>query len=223
MEYTMYESLLQLPLFQGMSKADLTKILEKVRFNFLKYENEEIILRQGEKCDKLIFLLSGTLVRRTVAPCNLFTLEETISHPTVIEFHSLFGINTCYKATYSSQGEVALLTIDKQYVFRVLDLHMVFRINFFNLLSSKTEKLHSHLWSITPKGLEGRLAHFIRSLCNTPHGHKILYAKMDDLAALLDDTRLNVSNVLNKWQHEGHIEMRRKEYVIPDLARLKSI
>lgn len=223
MEYTMFESLLQLPLFQGMSKTDLTRILEKVRFNFLKHNDGEIILHQGDKCDKLVFILSGTLLSRTMAPCGLFTLEETISQPSVVELHSLFGISTTYKSTYCAQGEVALLTIDKQYIFRVLDLHMVFRINFFNLLSSKTEKLHTHLWSITPNGIEGRLAHFIRGLCNTPQGKKILYAKMDDLAALLDDTRLNVSNILNKWQHEGIIEMRRKEYVIPDIERLKAI
>jgi Mn-dependent DtxR family transcriptional regulator len=46
---------------------------------------------------------------------------------------------------------------------------------------------------------------------------------MEDLAQLLDDTRLNVSNVLNKWQEEGLIEMRRKEFVFLDVENLRAI
>jgi len=46
---------------------------------------------------------------------------------------------------------------------------------------------------------------------------------MEDLANLLDDTRLNVSNVLNKWQEEGIIEMRRKEFVFHDINKLRPI
>ena len=52
---------------------------------------------------------------------------------------------------------------------------------------------------------------------------KVLKVKMDDLANLLDDTRLNVSCVLNKWQEEGLIEMRRKEFVFHDIAQLRAI
>jgi Mn-dependent DtxR family transcriptional regulator len=45
---------------------------------------------------------------------------------------------------------------------------------------------------------------------------------MEDLARLLDSTRLNVSDILNKWQKEGLIEMHRKEFVFLDLERLAS-
>ena len=41
----------------------------------------------------------------------------------------------------------------------------------------------------------------------------MLRIKMEDFARLLDDTRLNVSRVFNKWQSEGLIEMKRKEFV----------
>jgi CRP-like cAMP-binding protein len=95
----------------------------------------------------------------------------------------------------------------------VLDKYEVFRMNLLNLLSNKAEQLHTHIWSISPQPLEGRLAHFVRSLCTTPHGPKALRIKMDDLATLLDDTRLNISRVLNKWQQSGIIEMHRKEFV----------
>ena len=43
MEYTMYDTLLMLPLFQGMSKTDLTRIIEKVQFHFVKFEDKEVV------------------------------------------------------------------------------------------------------------------------------------------------------------------------------------
>ena len=220
MEYTMYDTLLMLPLFQGMSKTDLTRIIEKVQFHFVKFEDKEVVFRQGERCDKLVFLLSGELVSETVAPCGLFTVEEVLDRPMMVDLHSLFGSDTTFKSTYSAHGEVAMLMIDKSYVFKLLDFNMGFRINFYNIVCNKVHKQHSLLWGITPSGLEGRLMQFIRNLCTIPQGRKTLRIRMEDLASLLDDTRLNVSSILNAWQDRGLIEIRRKAFVIRELAEL---
>lgn len=222
MEYTMFDTLLLLPLFQGMSKIDLTRIVEKVQLHFMKFEDKEVIFRQGERCNKLVFLLKGDLLCETVAPCGLFSMEETFDHPMVVELHSLFGSDLTFKSTYSARGEVSLLTIDKSYLFKMLDASMVFRINFYNLICNRVQKQHELTWNLKPAGLEGRIIHFIRSLCTMHKGSKLLRIRMEDLASLLDDTRLNVSSVLNTWQDRGLIEMRRKAFVVHDLAELNS-
>lgn len=209
----MYNTLLQLPLFQGMSRTELSEVVEKVKLHFLRIEAKKKIFSQGESCNKLVFLLSGELTSEIHAPCGTFSLIETFDKPQMIEPYSLFGKRPSYKATYTAKNDVSLLTIDKQYIYGVLDKYEVFRMNLLNLLSNKAEQLHTHIWSISPQPLEGRLAHFVRSLCSTPHGPKTLRIKMDDLATLLDDTRLNISRVLNKWQQSGIIEMHRKEFV----------
>ena len=213
MEHSMYNTLLQLPLFQGMSRAELSEVIEKVKLHFLKIGAKKKLFSQGEPCNKLVFLLSGELTAETHAPCGTFSLIETFDKPQLIELHSLFGRCPSYKATYTAKSEISLLTIDKQFIYDVLDKYEVFRMNLFNQLSHKVEQLHTHAWSISPQSLEGRIAHLVRSLCTTPHGPKTLRIKMDDLSALLDDTRLNVSRVLNKWHQSGLIEMRRKEYL----------
>ena len=209
----MYNTLLQLPLFQGMSRAELSEVIEKVKLHFLKIGAKKKLFSQGEPCNKLVFLLSGEFTAETHAPCGTFSLIETFDKPQLIELHSLFGRCPSYKATYTAKSEISLLTIDKQFIYDVLDKYEVFRMNLFNQLSHKVEQLHTHAWSISPQSLEGRIAHLVRSLCTTPHGPKTLRIKMDDLSALLDDTRLNVSRVLNKWHQSGLIEMRRKEYL----------
>lgn len=40
---TMFDTLLQLPLFQGLAQEDFTRILEKVKLHFTKYKPGELL------------------------------------------------------------------------------------------------------------------------------------------------------------------------------------
>lgn len=212
--------LLQLPLLQGMSKAELSEVVEKVKFHFQRFNAGTTLFSQGAPCDKIIFLLQGEVEAATTAPNAAFTFAERHTQPMTIELHSLFGISPHFKATYTALTDVALVTIDKAYIYSALEKYEVFRMNLFNQLSHRAQQLHAKVWSITPQDLEGRLASLIRSLCTTERGTKILRIRMDHLAQLLGTTRLNISSVLNKWREEGLIEMRRKEYIIHAVERL---
>ena len=86
MEITMYDNLLLLPLFQGLSKNEFTSILEKVRFHFLTYQEGETFIRQGEDCHQLCFLLSGTAVVRNTDKEHGYTLSETLALESVFFF-----------------------------------------------------------------------------------------------------------------------------------------
>ena len=83
MGYTMYETLLQLPLFQGMSKAELSEIIERVKFHFQKFDTGNILFSQGDICDKIVFLLSGEIEIETVAPCGSFSFAERYNRPMI--------------------------------------------------------------------------------------------------------------------------------------------
>lgn len=54
----------------------------------------------------------------------------------------------------------------------------------------------------------------------TPYGPKKLSIRMEDLARLIDDTRINVSNVLNDLQNQGLIQLGRRTFSIPDLREV---
>ena len=43
---------------------------------------------------------------------------------------------------------------------------------------------------------------------------------MEDLANLLDDTRINISKVLNDWKQQGLVSLSRREIEIPDMNAL---
>ena len=51
----LYNSLQQLPLFQGMSNADLTNVIAHTKFDFIKVVKDKIAIREGESCTNFVF------------------------------------------------------------------------------------------------------------------------------------------------------------------------
>ena len=52
MEFTMFERLLQLPLFQGMTTQEVSDVMSHVRLDFANYHRGDEIVMQGESCRK---------------------------------------------------------------------------------------------------------------------------------------------------------------------------
>ena len=216
----MYEHLLCLPYFQGMSKDDITSILDKVVFEFAKYNNEECICKNGENCDRFIILIQGTVQVCVEAPDGSYKITEEIAAPYAIEPYSMFGYNTKFKRKYTAKGSCSILTIDKKFLFSEFIKHKVFTINYLNLISHKTEKTENQIWEKTPSSIAGRIVKFISLRCEQQQGRKVLSIKMERLAEILCETRLNISKALNDMQDAGLLELHRKEIIIPSLKTL---
>lgn len=216
----MYDTLLQLPLFQGLGKTDLTNILSKVKLSFQKYDPEETIVKQGDKCEELMFFLSGQLVAETEHSDSNYTYSELFLKPMVIEPYSLFGLHPNYHATYKTRTEVNMLTIGKKYMLTELNLYEIFRINYLNILSNQVQVEHDKLFKVYATGIRKKLINFFAIQAFKPEGEKSIKVKMEDLAKIIDETRINVSRELNNMQEKGLIELKRKSIIIPALEKL---
>ena len=85
MDLTMYDILLQLPLFQGMSKVEFTNLLNKVKFHFFKYVEGERIIKTGEKCEQFVFIINGEVTSERSSQTSEFSFLETLSAPVLLE------------------------------------------------------------------------------------------------------------------------------------------
>ena len=219
----MYENLLRLPYFQGISKNDLTSILDKVKLEFFRYHDGDKIVSQGERCDNFIILLNGRIKSETTANDSTFTLSEIHSAPHAIEPYSLFGISTKYIRSYYAVGETDILLINKSYFFSEFTKHDIFTINLLNLVSSRAQNINKRIWEDVPQSIEGRIIRFIALRAETLCGEKRLAIKMERLAAELCETRINISRALNSLQEQGVVKLSRKEIHIPDFSKLPEI
>lgn len=217
---TMFDTLLQLPLFQGLCHEDFTNILEKVKLHFTKYKPGDLIIESNTPCDQLLFLLKGEISLQTTSEDGLFTFIEHVEAPYLVEPYALFGMNVNYASSYFARTEVHTISISKSFVLSGLLKYEIFRLNYMNIISNRAQNLYARLWEKAPIDLENKIVRFILIHIEKTQGEKILKVKMDDLAHYLDDTRLNVSKALNGLQELNLLTLRRKEIIIPDAAAL---
>lgn len=220
MEITMYDNLLLLPLFQGLSKNDITSIIEKVKLHFLQYKKGETFIRQGETCDKFSFLLKGKMIVQTQDKEHAYQMSEVFDEPCIIEPQSLFGLYTNYTATYRAQTTIHVLTIDKEFLFSELNKYEIFRLNYLNILCNRCQTANQKLWNTHIGNLSEKFVNFISSRSQRLTGEKTLHVTMEDLANLINETRINLSRLLNDLQEKGLVQLKRKEIYIPTFEKL---
>lgn len=219
---TMFDTLLQLPLFQGLSHDDFTGILEKVKLDFSKCKAGEVIAEAGHVCDSLVFILKGEVQSLTVAPYAEISVAEFFQAPYVIEPYSLFGMSVSFSATFTARSEVHTVNIPKQYIFSTLFNYEIFRLNYLNMLANRAQTLSQKLWPKGEECLDRRIALFFLNMMERVSGEKIIKIKMQDLALIMNETRASVSKVLNAMQDKELLILHRGEVVIPDASLLRS-
>lgn len=216
----MYDTLLQLPLFQGLAHEDFTSILGKVKLHFTKHKAGDTLIKKGTTCEQLTFILNGEIASFTSAADNAYTFTEYFQAPYLIEPQSLFGMHTSYVSTYTARTEVNIVTINKPFVLNDLFKYEIFRLNYMNIISNRAQTCYNRLWTKTPEKPEKQIACFILSHIERPSGEKLLKIKMEKLANVINDTRMNVSKALNSMQENGMLKLHRGEIVIPDIEKL---
>ena len=215
-----YDKLLQFTLFQGMSHADLMEVVGHTKFGFSKHPVGLRIVNEGDVCDHLIFLTTGSLSIETVSYDHSCRVSETVNAPYAIQAEQLFGLSQRYTSTFRTLTDCSFITIDKQEVMLLLETQLVFRLNMLNMLAADSQRLRHRVWRSAPQSLRERIIRFFFSRCNYPAGSKTFYILMTQLANELNDSRLDISHALNAMQAEGLITLHRGRIQIPMLERL---
>ena len=81
----MYNKLLELPMFIGISNAELADIVGNTKFGFHKLSEGKILVKEDEKCEQLYFLVSGSLRVLSRADNHRYSIEEQLKAPAVIQ------------------------------------------------------------------------------------------------------------------------------------------
>lgn len=220
MDISIYDTLLGLPLFQGLSKLEFGEVLEKVCFDFSGAQDGETFITSCSLCSHFVFILNGkALSRRSTADGRLTFIEE-LEAPSLLEPYSMFGMQPVFSKDYVASGNVGILRIDKQYLYSELYKYSICRMNLLNILSGRIQNLESDLWNMRQTTIRERIVNMVSSLSDSANGQKEVKVRMEDFAAILGETRLNVSKTLNSLENEGLIVLKRGGFVVPSLERL---
>ena len=218
---TVYDKLLQLPLFQGLTLKNFTNILGKVTFHFDNCEPDTPLAEQGELCKRLTFILDGTVTKRTRMEGTVsMMVEETFSAPYIFELSSLFGKDTIYRSSYLSATKVSTMVMHKRFLLEELNAYPIVDMNYRNIMSAQVQELSRRLWSAPAPTAEGRLAAFFLNHVERAEGEKVFYIQKADLASFTNESFSKITSTLAALQNQGLLTYFRGVLTIPDAAKL---
>ncbi|MBR4897776.1 MAG: Crp/Fnr family transcriptional regulator [Prevotella sp.] len=219
-ELKIYEQLQQFTLFQGLSRTELLQMAGNTKFGFVKMSAGKTLVREGEQCTQLQFLINGQLAANSVSDDGSYRIEEQLQAPWMLQPEALFGASTRYVITIRTLSEAHFITLSKDEVLRLLDDFLIIRLNLLNVLATQSQRRGHQPWRSCPMTLEARIVRFLIDHAVYPAGAKTVYILMERLAQELNDSRLNVSRALNAMQASGLLQLHRGRIEVPSLERL---
>lgn len=217
---SIYDRLLELPLFQGHSREDLTAILAKTKVDFRNYRNGQTIACQDDPCRHIILLMDGEINLSRTSLHKDITFAEHFAAPQVIGAETIFGLRQNYTHTIKACGEVRTLMLGKQNITDHLFTFDVFRYNMLNLLTTRIQRSNHMLWASDERDT---LPHFVALMKRNfiyHGGPKQIDGGMVALARMMTDTRIHISDMLNDLQSRSLLTIARKHIDIPHLENI---
>lgn len=202
----MYQQLMQLPLFQGVSSDRITALVEKLPFHFLKFRNGEQFFAAGDQCTHMRFIVSGQVRLETPFDCLRVSLLQTLPSPHVLAAEYLFGRETTYPYSAVADGPCGILQLRKSDYVTMLGSDKVFLFNILNYLSSGSQRNSSSYVAIKENSVIDRLAMMMDSLVIAGATDVVLRFKQKDLCTLLGTQRTTLISSLDKLVDEEIID-----------------
>ena len=221
MPHTMlHEKLLELPLFQGMSRNDLEQVATSTKFRHLAYAKCKTVVNEDDVCDKIYFLIKGIISATGHADDNGYSITEIMQAPEILQPERIFGLTQRYTRTFKSVTDCTFICLGKKETLELACNYEIFRLNMLNIICTKSQRLTRFPWRTQPKDIRHKIIRFIETRCLRPAGPKTLRIKMERLSDEINESRLNVSRELNAMNDEKIISLRRGEINISALEKL---
>ena len=218
-----YQNLMQLPLFQGVSRSKLMELVEKTRFHFLKYEDGEKVASRSDACTHLKFLISGKLRCEMSTYDGKIKLSQILHAPDIIAPDHLFGRNTHYPGNFFAEDQVGVMQIEKSTFMNFMQDEPIFLINMLNILSRRCQKGKETLLSISQGDLRERLAHWVLNLTGRKATNIRITGRQRDLYSYFGVQRMALLNTLAELKQEKIIDYTLNEITILDRRALRDL
>ena len=206
----LYLRVTALPLLQGISAEDILHMQERGALRIVSMEPEEgDIIQHGQHCRTLTMLMEGTLSCTTNG--EDWTLVEEIHAPAIIEEEAMWSLSQTYNHTYCPKSEGHLLVIDRRHMMQTMLHNDIFRINLLTRMSTRLERNYHNNQLPPPDSIAQKIERFVKDISCTTTWPKRLRIKMTTLAAIMGETRLQVSKALRQMEAKGQVSLSREQ------------
>ena len=220
---SMYQQLMQLPLFQGVSTEKITELVEKLPFHFLKYRSGEQIVAAGDPCTHIRFIVSGKVRLETSSSRLKVSLEQILATPNVLAPDYLFGRDTTYPFSAFAEGGCGILQLLKGDYIKMINTDKVFLFNILNFLSSGSQRGIAMALAARDGSVEERLAMLMNVLVAPGATDVVLKFKQKNLCSLLGTQRTTLVSMLDRLSEQEILEYDSSEMRFLDMDALDAL
>ena len=130
---SMFDLLMELPLFRGVSHDTMKNIVGMAKFHFLKYPEGAVVVKENSPCTHITFVISGSVRLTTTNNNGRISVSQTLRAPDVIAPDFLFGRATNYPCRAVALEPSGVLQISKADYIKILNADPVFMFNYLNI------------------------------------------------------------------------------------------
>ena len=200
----------------------MSALVEKMPFHFLKFNDGERIIDEGDTCTHVRFVVSGK-VRVSMRFTNLkVTIEQTLEAPNVLGPDYLFGLDTSYPFNVTAEGECGIMQLRKSDYVNIVQADKVFLFNILNYLSRNSQRFTAGVLAMKQGSVTERIALIVSILTTQLSSDITISFLQKDLCTLLGTQRTTLIHALDILKDEGIIDYTTTQITILNLSALRN-
>ncbi len=217
------DKLLSIPLFNDLSSSLKNEILKKLDFKLYEYEENTVVIEQGNMCCNLYVLLEGVLEVHIIDANGNEVLIEHIEAPRTFATPHLFKKDNRFPATFKTVERSVLLTATKDSTFELISRHPDILKSFLCVSGNCNVCTTLRLDVLSRKTIRERiLVYLLKRLEKGTSIVKVAHT-LTQLAEYINVTRPALSTEFNKMEKEGLIRRKENNYIELNLKVIKGI
>lgn len=205
---SMYEILMNLPAFRGITYNKVSQIVEKAKFHFLRFSPGSIIVDEGEECTFVKFIIKGAAKISINDKAKRFTVEQILTAPSMISPDFLFGRITRYPGRVVAQGpeDCGVVQISKNDYMQLLAGDEILILNMLNMLSMNSQQGLWGVLAISTGSLERRLANWVLALTQNDATDITIHSERDNLYRIFNIDKEIFDETIESMTRRGLVD-----------------
>jgi CRP/FNR family transcriptional regulator len=190
----------------------------------LGFKKGETVCKQGAFASHVFFLEEGLVKVYLEERKSNLILSLSTNH-SLLGLSSIFEGNNKLPYSISTYTDSKIRMIDIQVFKQLLKQNSDFSFRIINILNEGTAQIYGRFFSLTKKQLHGRLADILLCMATRIFKSKTFELPLSraDLGDLTGMSTESVIRMMKEFKDDGLIDMKSKNVVLLDIARLERI
>lgn len=220
----MYDIINKNPLFRGISFVDLEQLFGNGMYQIRKFHPKDIVAIQGEPCNYLMIMLSGTVQGQMVDSSGRLIVIEEISAPFAIAVAFVYAEKNELPVSVVALKESEILFLHRDFFTDILQKNKTILLNYLTVISNRSKFLSDKIHFLTFRTIKSKIADFLLKRAKQSGAKVILLEEtQQELADVFGVARPSLARTFKEMENEGLIMIERKKITLIDLSGLKDL